>query len=252
MIISDEHRYVFVAVPQTGSTAITKELCENYGGQPILQKHTTLNEFLAQATPEQRRYFRFAGLRHPLDDAVSTYFKFKTNHYGVYTNPDVFVENGGWVTSEQRSQFHFINDAHVDFPAYFERFHCGRVFSGRQGHELREVDFVIRFEQLVHDFAEAIRLLGLPVVRPLPVYNETSDRDRSFLDYYPHELLVRAQDIYGPFLLRHGYDLPAPGHRPSLLSRAEFQALELVSASRVRKQIRRAFSGARRLTRGSR
>ena len=36
MIISHEHKYVFVEFPRTGTTAISKELCLNYFGKRIL------------------------------------------------------------------------------------------------------------------------------------------------------------------------------------------------------------------------
>jgi hypothetical protein len=174
------------------------------------------------------------------------YFKLKTREGGAYTKPEMFVENGGWVTRAHREQFHFVHDTQADFPAYFERFHCGRVFFGLNF--LTKVDFVVRFEQIADHFAEAIRLLGVPLVRPLPVRNKTGGRDRSFLDHYPHDLLVRAQNVYGPFMLRHGYDLPIPERRPSLLSRAEYQALGRVSSPTTRRHVRRAFAGARRLS----
>ena len=57
MVISDKYKYVFVELPRTGTTAISKELVENYDGKTILWKHAPLNKFLEQATPEQQAYF---------------------------------------------------------------------------------------------------------------------------------------------------------------------------------------------------
>ncbi|MBA3404443.1 MAG: hypothetical protein H0U13_07160, partial [Gemmatimonadaceae bacterium] len=68
MIISDRHRYLFVELPRTGSTAIHRELCAMYDGEPILQKHATYGDFLKIATDDQRRYFVFSTVRNPLDD----------------------------------------------------------------------------------------------------------------------------------------------------------------------------------------
>lgn len=36
MIISHEHKYLFIEIPLTASWAVRKELCEFYGGEAIL------------------------------------------------------------------------------------------------------------------------------------------------------------------------------------------------------------------------
>lgn len=88
MIISGEHRYVFVELPRTGSTAIRKELLNQYGGRKILQKHSTYQEFLRTANEEEKRYFVFSGVRNPLDDAVSHYFKLASDHHGRFSDKE--------------------------------------------------------------------------------------------------------------------------------------------------------------------
>ena len=42
MIISHKHKYVFVELPQTASSAIAKELKANYDGHEILFKQSPL------------------------------------------------------------------------------------------------------------------------------------------------------------------------------------------------------------------
>ena len=63
MVIGREHRYVFVEIPLTGSWAIHNELVENYGGQAILHKHATYEEFARQASADELAYFAFATVR---------------------------------------------------------------------------------------------------------------------------------------------------------------------------------------------
>ena len=86
MIISHEHRFVFVELPRTGSTAVGKELIESYGGVRILRKHSSYGDFVRQATPDERTYFKFSSIRNPMDDAVSGYFKLATDHHGRYSD----------------------------------------------------------------------------------------------------------------------------------------------------------------------
>ena len=87
MIVSREHRFVFVEAPFTGSTAISKELLEQYGCEEVLHKHAHLREFLNVATPEEREYKVAIGVRHPLDQIVSFHAKLKTNHKGAFEDP---------------------------------------------------------------------------------------------------------------------------------------------------------------------
>ena len=62
MIISDKYRYVFIQTPMTGSSAVAKELMENYDGRAILSKHAVYSTFLANANSEQKKYFVFSGI----------------------------------------------------------------------------------------------------------------------------------------------------------------------------------------------
>ena len=87
MILSQKHGYVFVELPRTGCTAVGKELLSQYDGERILSKHSTYGDFLRIASDDQERYFAFSSIRNPLDDAVSHYFKLKTDHHGRFSDP---------------------------------------------------------------------------------------------------------------------------------------------------------------------
>lgn len=207
MILSDTHEYVFVELPHTGSTAVAAELTHHYGGRAILHKHARYHQFLAQATAKQRRYFVFSGLRNPLDEAVSYYFRYKTDHQGRYSNPANWKRNGGSVSDHSVSQYLFIHDHDADFPAYLRQFYR-KPYDNWSNLAHRRMDFVIRFESLEAHFAAVLRRLGLEPVRPLPVVNKTAKRRRAFWEYYPHDLRPWAARIFGPFLLDWGYALP--------------------------------------------
>ena len=45
MIISEKNKYLFLELPRTGSTAISKELRDHYDGKRILRKHSLYHEF---------------------------------------------------------------------------------------------------------------------------------------------------------------------------------------------------------------
>ncbi|HYH46616.1 MAG TPA: sulfotransferase family 2 domain-containing protein [Thermoanaerobaculia bacterium] len=206
MIVSHRHRYLFVELPHTGSTAISRELRTFYDGEDILRKHFYLEDFLRHARPEERGYFTFSGIRNPLDEAVSVYLKYKANHSSHFTDPTERVENGGWVTPSHLKRFRFIQQG-ADFPAYFRRFYR-LPYDNWSSLSHARMDHVLRFERLQEDFAELLRRLGIEPVRPLPVLNRTGQKS-GFLSYYTPDIRRRAQWIFGPFLKRWGYELPA-------------------------------------------
>jgi hypothetical protein len=236
VILSDENRYVFVEMPHTGSYSIANELCELYGGERVLHKHALYPEFLREATPEQRRYFAFSGVRNPLDEAVSLYFFARTNRYGHYTKPHKLRRRaGGNVSRTDLRKFRFIHERDADFVAYFSRFYRPWRFYRLPYDNLScvshdELDLVIRYERIDEDFGEALGRIGIEQARPLPRLNRTGERQADFAAYYTPEIRNRAQRVFGPFMRRWDYELP-PGWEPlprSRLNEAHFRALRAV------------------------
>lgn len=251
MIVSHAHRYVFVELPRTGSTAVEKELIASYGGVRILKKHSTYADFLRWAAPSQRSYFAFSSIRHPMDDAVSRYLKIKTNHNNRYSDPvrrrlrvgnrgsAAFQETGlsaRGLRPERRSliervenrHFDWIQDHNASFAEYFLRFyHLPHDTWARLSHA--DLDFVIRFENLEEDFGKALARLGLEKQRPLPVKNKTSEKEGSFEDFYGPETRRRAVRVFGPYMRTWGYEFPSSWDRrePGTMAELAYRGLAL-------------------------
>lgn len=224
MIVSAEHRLVFVEVPRTGTTAIAAELQEHYGGVRVGRKHATLRE--AHATdPSLREYTVFAGKRNPLDAEVSLYFKLRNNHRSWYTNPELRVVNGGWVDDALLEKFQFVQEADATFADYFARY--GRsVRSLQWRHDQRQAAFLSPFEDLQAGFTTMLEMIGVDQVRPLPEVNSTASRGRDFEQYYTPEIRKRAVAVFGPLMTELSYEFPADWNvSSSPLSRAAY-ALE--------------------------
>jgi hypothetical protein len=228
VIISHQHKYLFIELPHTASTAISQELCENYAGESVLHKHALPHEFFKTASAEEKEYFVFAGIRNPLDLVITVYFKYKTNHQGFFTDPKYWRRNGGHVTDAALRKFRFVQD-NADFGAYFKKF-FRTPYSGWGSLSPQELGFVIRFENLQDDFAEALALLGLEQVRPLPVVNKTSGRGDDFGQYYTPDMYARARWVFGPYLKRWGYSFPPEwgNDRVPWLSQMLFNAIILL------------------------
>src|SRR6056297_2645448 len=107
MIISQKYKYLFLETPRTGSTTISRELRQHYGGQPIMRKHTTYVEYEKFIRQGEKGYLIFAGVRNPLDDAVSRYFKLLHNHGGEMTNEKLHYAKGGYVTKKTLKKYSF-------------------------------------------------------------------------------------------------------------------------------------------------
>lgn len=208
MIISHTHKYLFVELPRTASTAISHELRALYDGAPILRKHATYHDFLKIATPEEREYFVFSAIRNPLDDAVSLYFKYRSNHKRKFTDPEKLRKRKRLADHVARLKFRFIHASEADFPLYFRRFYK-IPYNNWSDLAHRDFDVVIRFEHLQADFARALQLIGVEQQRPLPVVNRTSGKGRDYASYYTPEIIPRAKRVFGPYMRQWGYEFPA-------------------------------------------
>jgi len=207
MIISHKHKCLFVELQHTGSTAISKELRENYDGVPILNRHSYYHEFQKIATDEEKGFFVFSCIRNPLDVVVSNYFRYKTDQLGIFSNPRNWKENGGHLNKLTRMRFNFINDTNADFSAYFKKFYK-YPYDNWSSLAHHKFDFIIRFENLAGDFTKALKLIGIKAKRPLPIVNKTGERNKDFWSYYTPEIRDQAQWVFGPFMKKWGYEFP--------------------------------------------
>jgi len=222
MIISHKYKYLFVELPLTGSTAINRELRESYDGSDILSKHATYLDFLKQATEEEKKYFVFSSIRNPLDQAVSHYFKFKTDHRNKYSLRR--SRSKPIAKNMDLKKFSFIKKNNADFSTFFLKFYK-IPYNNWSCLSHKNFEFVIRFESLADDFAKVLELLGIEQVRPLPQINKTAERDKDFFSYYnTPQARKRAKQVFGPFLKEWGYEFPVEWEDTSIswLAQVEF------------------------------
>jgi hypothetical protein len=208
MVISHRHRYLFLELAHTASTAVSKELREHYDGQLILAKHSTYRDFLRIATDDEKTYFVFSCIRHPLDVAVTKYFKRKTDQNRRWSDPAKAGGSRDLGKVLDRRTFRFIHDNDADFAKFFLRFYR-LPYNSWACLDHKNLDLVMRFESLEADFAEALRRIGIEQVRPLPARNVTGERQKSFFDYYDTPAAIeRAKRVFGVYLQEWGFELP--------------------------------------------
>jgi hypothetical protein len=179
-----------------------------YGGQMILYKHCSYYDFLKFANDEEKKYFAFSSIRNPLDDAVSRYFKLKTNHRERYTNREKVKRRRKLVVERIEDRlFDYIQQNDADFETFFLKAY--RVsYNDWSALSHNGLDYVIRFENLQGDFSTVLGLIGIEQNRPLPTRNKTGSRQSDFLSYYTPPTIKRAKRVFGPYMKQWGYEFP--------------------------------------------
>ena len=207
MIISHKYKFLFIGLPFSASSAISKELHLNYNGEPFLRKHSMYYEFKNLATQDELNYFVFAVLRNPMEIAVTVYEKMKANAKGNFTNPELFSENGGYITKKQRNKFNFIKDNNSTFQEYFIKFHQ-KPYDNLSSLTIKNCDFVIKHETIAKDYKLALRKAGVSNPKPLPVANKTVGKKNDLLEYYTNDIKEISIAVFGPFLEKYNYSFP--------------------------------------------
>jgi hypothetical protein len=205
MVISDKYKYLFIETPHTASSAISIELVRKYEGRKIVNKHANYHEFLKIANNEQKEYFVFAGVRDPLDEAVSLYNKLLTDHNEAYTDPNRQLGKGGWVT-KRKAEIHKLVKSGKGFAGFLRKYYP-RTYTSNIDINKKRCDFIIRFESIDKDFTSALKKLGIKQLRPLPVVNKTNKKG-SYDEYYDPQSRDFAFKVFGPFMEEWEYDFP--------------------------------------------
>lgn len=177
MIISHKHKYIFIGLPFSGSSAISKELIEQYHGESIYFKHTNIHSILNNKKIDISKYFVFAVYRDPIDICITTYSKYLNNAKEVYTNKKYLIKNGGHISSKDIKTYNYIKSNKIDFNGYIKDKHKGFlpydfVFSINE----KYLNFQIDFKHLNEDFKLALSKIGIKVKRDLPSYNKTKNK----------------------------------------------------------------------------
>jgi hypothetical protein len=210
-----------VELPRTGSTAVRRELRELYDGAPILHKHSTYDEFRRQASADELKYFVFSAVRNPLDDAVSRYFKLKTDHRQRFSDITQQKNRRALNSFLDDRMYKYLARTDADFSTFFMHFYR-LPFDTWASLDHKRFDYVMRFERLAEEFDAVLRKMGIEPKRPLPVRNATGERKQSFDEYYSEAARRRAFRVFGPYMRRWGYEFPAGWSVPSPSALDEF------------------------------
>ena len=205
MIVSFARKFIFVAIPKTGTHAVRQALREHLGPDDIEQVglfvhkrlpipelaalehgHLSLRQLRPHLPPEQfDGFFKFAFVRNPFDRFIS-YCAFMTREGGQFEqNPHGvmrhFIDNPQWEHVLFQPQHTFV--------------------TGADGQLL--TDYLGRVEEMQDSYDEAAKRIGIPS-RPLERVNASSRRD--YRDYYDRALIDGVAKLYARDLEYFGYE----------------------------------------------
>ena len=178
MIVSHRHRFIFAAVPKTGTHSVRQALREHLGPEDIEQ----VGLFVNKRFP----YPELAAIRHPFARFVS-YCAFRTR------DSDIFLRNPHAVME----QFLFLDppETHI----LFQPQHT--VLADADGRLL--ADMVCRVEDMQASYDAACARIGIPS-QPLERVNGTRHGDHR--QYYTPVLRQAVADRYARDLELFGYE----------------------------------------------
>jgi len=203
MIISHKYKYLFIQLEKTASTAIAKELRRNYEGIPILWKHARYEDFLKIATPEEKKYFVFAGIRNPLDIVVSRYYLRKL---GIGNKQNKII----------LKRHNFIKENDADFSSFFKKFYSNKIYNDWKTKKFNSLDYIYRYENLQEDFSKVLKKLGIKQKGVIPLINKTPEKEDNFESYYSKDIQPRVKIVFGRYIKKWGYRFPKDWKEPTI------------------------------------
>lgn len=205
MIISPQHRFIFAAIPKTGTHAVRQALREHMGPQDLEQVglfvnrklpipdlarighgHLSLAQVRLYFRPEDfAGFFKFAFVRNPFDRFIS-YCAFMTREHGQFAQDPHgvmrhFIDNPQWQHVLFQPQHSFVTATDGTMLA----------------------DYLGRVETMQASYDEAAQRIGIPS-RPLERINASSRRD--YHDYYDQSLIDGVAKLYARDLELFGYE----------------------------------------------
>lgn len=198
MIISNKHKYIFIELPRTGTTAIASELLENYDGEEIFKKHTTYRHFLKNCSKEKNNYYAFSCRRNPIDRIFSYYEKMKNGYYDYKWTKDSIS------TYEKYSLLptvKWIQQNDISFDEYLnKKFKLPYCDWSILDHA--RLNYVIDFEDLNNGFKSVLNELEIDIIRDLPEKNVTKEK-RKIEDVLNKVSTKELARVFGPYLIEN-------------------------------------------------
>ena len=206
MVISENNKFCFFAIPRTTSQALSKHLIRHYEAAHIVPMHMTFDEFAMSSNILLQDYFTFTTIRSPLDSIISAYLKKKTNHNERFSRGT--FSNGKKIGQKAMEEYHYIKTHNASFQDYFIKFHMDEYEIPRHEKTVEKVNCVLRFETLQSDFNGLCSEQNWPQI-PIEDFNRTKAPSRNLNEYYTPEIRPLARKTFGRLMKLWDYSFPS-------------------------------------------
>jgi hypothetical protein len=202
MIISDEHKYIFIHIPKNAGTSIEVSLTGRQQWDDK-EKHLTAAECRAKLGFDKwREFFSFCVVRNPWDRLVSQ-FRFSgeiwcNRHYGKSLSFNDYIKE--------------IVGKGLPFSGHDYLSKTGASFGDtnwQQVHRICDdnnqiiVNYVARFENLSSDYEVICNRIGLH--NQLQHINQSDAKSKPYWNYYTEETARIVADVYAEDIERFDY-----------------------------------------------
>lgn len=230
MIISHEHKFIFIKTAKTAGTSIEVALAAICGDQDVITplrgsqekartgrgaQNLELDHPMVPARPLLRRLL--GRPERPWHPSVGYYSHMPAWRVRTYVGEKIWndyftfaFERNPW--DRQVSHYHYKaknKDPRPEFADYLARkkrafVNNFELYSEPGGDDII-VDFIGRYENLTEDFDFILRKLGLEGRTALPVVNATPGRGSDYRAMFNDETRKRIEGWYGPEIKTFGY-----------------------------------------------
>lgn len=180
-------KYIFVHIPKTGGTSISKLLTSDY---QATHAHYMLDDYYAENYAASEAYFKFCVVRNPWDRLVSAYHHLHDLPEWVGVQTKQFVQTAGLAhTTFDDLVARLTNERWLRVWPHFREQWCYVRHDTCNG-----MDQILRFEQLTHDMALIAEHLGL--TNAAMSEENVSRRERDYHTYYNAETAALVANLY--------------------------------------------------------
>lgn len=196
MIVNREFKYIFIGFPYSASSAISKELVENYGGERLMLKHSTMLSL--KGIKKYKDYKTMAVFRSPLSVWETQYNKLMKS--STFSNQKYLHSNGGHIRKRAFDLAQRMRAEDWSFNQYVKHKSRTRLpYISSFIVNYNKLDYIIRYHELQHDWQVVMKGLGHLSVSPLPLYNATVNKaqiDFNEVPYFVRPFLHYTRDLH--------------------------------------------------------
>ncbi len=229
MIISHEHKFIFLKTKKTAGTSIELALSQLCGPDDVIPPITDSDEALRAEGSEPRNWRMHGWWQSPRPLFKRTWLKVGPQDYGFYNhmpaaearallNDDKIwrsyfkfaFDRNPW--DRQVSAYHFRYRRKTNPPPFSDYMHRRRR-AWINNYEIYSIDgdvcadFVGKFENLTADLRKALKQVGLDFDQKLPRAKGNFRRSQKhYRDYYDDETRAIVGDWYAPEIRLLGYE----------------------------------------------